>query len=118
MGLDSFTYDPDHRVIVCRPCGTCLVPRPTSWKSHLRAQPHRMRGEELRLTIEQLSSYSLRPVDELRQWRVDRKRPCRPIEGLTVYEGYICCTDDAECDYCTRRIEKMHDHMPAHGKRV
>ncbi|EXK26267.1 hypothetical protein FOMG_17169 [Fusarium oxysporum f. sp. melonis 26406] len=118
MGLDSFTYDPDHRVIVCRPCGTCLVPRPTSWKSHLRAQPHRMRGEELRLTIEQLSSYSLRPVDELRQWRVDRKRPCRPIEGLTVYEGYICCTDDAECDYCTRRIEKMHDHMPAHGKRA
>ncbi|KAH7233831.1 uncharacterized protein BKA55DRAFT_742567 [Fusarium redolens] len=117
MGLDSFTYDPDHRVVVCRPCGTCLIPRPKSWKSHLRAKPHRMRGDELRLTIEQLSSYPLRPVDELRQWRVDRKRPCRPIEGLTVYEGYICCTD-AECDYCTRRIEKMHDHMPAHGKRA
>ncbi|GKU14993.1 unnamed protein product, partial [Fusarium langsethiae] len=64
-----------------------------------------------------LSSYSLRPVDELRQWRVDRKWPCRPIEGLTVYQGYICRTD-AECDYCTRRIEKMHDHVPAHGKRA
>ncbi|EWZ78556.1 hypothetical protein FOWG_17204 [Fusarium oxysporum f. sp. lycopersici MN25] len=76
-----------------------------------------MRGDELRLTIEQLSSYSLRPVEELRQWRVDRKRPYRPIEGLTVYEGYICCTN-AEYDYCTRRIEKIHDHMPAHGKRA
>jgi hypothetical protein len=117
MGLDSFTYDPDHRVIVCRLCGTCLVPKPTSWKRHLRAEPHRMRGDELRLSIEQLSSYSLRPVDELRLWRADRKRPYRSIEGLTIYEGYICCIN-AGCDYCTRRIEKMHDHMPAHGKRA
>jgi hypothetical protein len=118
MGLDSFTYDPDHRVIVCRPCGTCLVPKPTSWKRHLRAEPHRMRGDKLRLSIEQLSSYSLRPVDELRQWRADRKQPCRPIEGLTIYEGYICCCINAGCDYCTRRIERMHGHMPAHGKRA
>ncbi|WKT54183.1 Helicase superfamily 1/2, ATP-binding domain [Fusarium oxysporum f. sp. vasinfectum] len=36
----------------------------------------------------------------------------------TSYGRYICCTDDAKCDYCTRRIEKMHDHMPAHGKRA
>ncbi|GKU13697.1 unnamed protein product [Fusarium langsethiae] len=118
MGLDSFTHDPDHQVIVCRPCGTCLVPKPTSWKRHLRAEPHRMRGDELRLSIERLSSYPLRTVDELRRWRADRKRPCRPIEGLAIYDGYVChCVDD-RCDYCTRRIEKMHDHMPSHGKRA
>ena len=116
MGLDSFAYNPDHRVIVCRPCGTCLVPKITSWKSHLRAGPHRMRGDELGLTVDRLSTYDLRPVEELRQWRHDRKRPCRPLEGLTTYEGYIC-TDD-RCDYCTRRVEKMHDHMPAHGKKA
>ncbi|EWY79533.1 hypothetical protein FOYG_17334 [Fusarium oxysporum NRRL 32931] len=116
MGIDSFVYDPDHQVIACRLCGTCLVPKVTSWKSHLRAEPHRMRGDELRLTVDKLSGYNLRPVEELRQWRPDRKRPCQPIEGLAVYGGYICTQD--RCDHCTRRIEKMHDHLPAHGKRA
>jgi hypothetical protein len=75
-----------------------------------------MRGDELRLTVDKLSGYNLRPVEELRQWRPDRKRPCQPIEGLAVYGGYICTQD--RCDHCTRRIEKMHDHLPAHGKRA
>lgn len=117
MGLDGFAYDPDHRVIVCRICETCLIPKRTSWKSHLRAEPHQMKGETLRSTVEQLSSYELRPVEELRQWRPDRKRPCQPVKGLAVYGGYIC-TEDDKCDYCTRRIETMHDHAPAHGKKA
>ncbi|RGP59870.1 telomere-associated recq-like helicase [Fusarium longipes] len=77
-----------------------------------------MKGETLRSTVEQLSSYKLRPVEELRQWRPDRKRPCRPVKGLAVYGGYICTKDDDKCDYCTRRIETMHDHTPAHGKKA
>lgn len=117
MGLDGFAYDPDHRVIVCRICETCLIPKRTSWKSHLRAEPHQMKGETLRSTVEQLSSYELRPVEELRKWRPDRKRPCQPVKGLAVYGGYIC-TEDDKCDYCTRRIETMHDHAPAHGKKA
>lgn len=88
----------------------------TSWRSHLRAGPHQMRGDELRLAVNLLSTYDLRPVEELRQWRYDRKRPCQPLEGLATYDGYIC-TDD-KCDYCIRRMEKMHNHMPAHGKRA
>jgi hypothetical protein len=75
-----------------------------------------MKGETLRSTVEQLLSYELRPVEELRQWRPDRKRPCQPVKGLAVYGGYIC-TDD-KCDYCTRRIEIMHDHTQAHGKKA
>jgi hypothetical protein len=118
MGLDDFTYDPDHRVIVCRICETCLIPKPTSWKSHLRAEPHQMKGETLRSTVEQLLSYELRPVEELRQWRPDRKRPCQLVKGLAVYGGYICTEDDDKCDYCTRRIETMQDHTPAHGKKA
>lgn len=112
MGLDSFAYSADHQVIVCRPCGTCLVPKATSWRRHLRAEPHRMRGDELRLTVEQFSSYELRPAKELRQRRADRKKPCQPIEGLVMYKGYICTCTEAGCDYCTQRARKMHDHIP------
>jgi hypothetical protein len=118
MGLDSFHYNADHQVIVCRLCGTCLVPKQTSWRSHLRAEPHRMKGDELRLTVERFLSYELRPVEALRQWRADRKRPCRPIEGLTIYEGYICTCTEVQCDYCTRRARKMYDHMPVHGRKA
>ncbi|KAG8664997.1 uncharacterized protein FPOAC1_012975 [Fusarium poae] len=116
MGLDSFHYNADHRVIACRVCETCLIPKLTSWKSHLRAEPHQMKGETLRSTVEQLLSYELRPVEELRQWRPDRKRPCQPVKGLAVYGGCICAVD--KCDYCTRRIETMHDHTRVHGKKA
>ena len=117
MGIDSFLYNQDHRVIVCRPCGTCLIPKVTSWRSYLRAKPHRMSGEELRSTVELFSSYDLRSVEELRQWKRDKTRPCQPIEGLAVFDRSVYCTYD-DCGYCTRRIAKMHDHMPAHGKKA
>ncbi|KAH7111680.1 hypothetical protein B0J13DRAFT_461801 [Dactylonectria estremocensis] len=107
----AFLYDPDHRVVVCRPCGTCLVPKAASWRSHLRAEPHRMRGDELRTTIELLLSYDLRPVEELRQWRPDRTRPCRPIEGLAVFAGY-CCTRDG----CNYHAVPLHRSYPSTGQ--
>src|SRR4051794_31406356 len=88
MGLDALRYDAGHKVVVCRACGTCLIPKVSSWKSHLRAEPHRMVGNELKLTVEALLSYDLRPVEELRQWRPDRTQPCRPIEDLAVFNGY------------------------------
>lgn len=101
MELDSFLYNLHHRVVVCWPCGTCLVPKATSWKSHLRAEPHRMGGDELRSTVELFASYDLRPVEELRQWRADKTRPCRPIKGLTVFNSYHCTHGD--CGYQLRK---------------
>lgn len=117
MGLDTFAYDADHRVVVCRACGTCLAAKATGWRRHLRADPHRMRGDELKATVELLSSYSLRPPEELRQWRPERTRPCRAIDGLRVYVGYRCACA-ADCDFCTIRLAAMHDHMPRHGKKA
>ncbi|KAH7126558.1 hypothetical protein B0J13DRAFT_454339 [Dactylonectria estremocensis] len=116
MGLDSFLYNQDHRVVVCRPCGTCLVPKATSWKSHLRAELHRMGGDELRLTVELFLSYDLRPVEELRQWRADKTRPCWLIDGLTVFNGYYYIYGD--CSYGMRRIAKMHNYMLAHRRKA
>ncbi|KJZ69386.1 hypothetical protein HIM_11225 [Hirsutella minnesotensis 3608] len=117
MGLDTFTYDPDHRVVVCRACGTCLAAKATGWRRHLRADPHRMKGDELKATVELMSSYSLRPAEELRRWRPERTRPCRAIDGLRVYAGYRCACA-ADCDFCTIRLAAMHDHMPRHGKKA
>lgn len=93
------------------------MPKAASWASHLRAEPHRMRGDELKATIELLRTYDLRPTEELRQWRPDRTKPCRPLENLATFAGYRCvCAED--CDFCTQRLAKMHDHMPRHGKRA
>ncbi|KAH7204878.1 uncharacterized protein BKA55DRAFT_531013, partial [Fusarium redolens] len=30
----------------------------------------------------------------------------------------ICTCTEAQCDYCTRRVRKMHDHMPVHGRKA
>jgi len=48
MGLGEFPYDEDHEVIVCMACGTCLGDGKSSWERQLRAEPHRMKGEQLR----------------------------------------------------------------------
>ena len=117
MGADTFVYDADHRVVIRRLCRTCLVPKAASWASHLRAEPHWMRGDELKATIELLWTYDLRPTEELRQWTPDRTKPCRPLENLATFAGYRCvCAED--CDFCTHRRAKVHDHMPRHGKRA
>ena len=58
MSLHQFGYDADHGVIVCQRCATCLVSRKESWIIHLRAAPHRMIGEELRLIVDHLSTYT------------------------------------------------------------
>jgi superfamily II DNA or RNA helicase len=75
-----------------------------------------MRGDELRLTVELLSSYDLRSIEELRRWKADNSRPCRRIEGLADYDGYYCL--HGSCSYSTRRLQKMHDHMPTHKKKA
>ncbi|KAL7940521.1 hypothetical protein V8C42DRAFT_337355 [Trichoderma barbatum] len=52
-----------------------------------------MRGEELQTTVELLSTYNLQEQDELRRWRLGRRTPCRRVDSLTVYAGYICLCD-------------------------
>lgn len=73
-------------------------------------------GEQLRRTIELLSTYDLRGAEELRQRRPHRRRPCEIIDGLTEYGGFICMCDVKRCDFITTRLELMHDHMPRHGR--
>lgn len=119
MGADNFVYDEEHRGVVCERCGTCLAPGgPRNWKDHLGKKPHHMKGDELRRTIGLLSTYDLRGKEELRQWRPNRRTPCRRIEHLVAYNGYICTSDRETCDFVTTRLDTMYGHMPRHGKRA
>ncbi|KAG6046290.1 hypothetical protein E4U39_001461 [Claviceps sp. Clav50 group G5] len=126
MGLEDFSYNAEHRVMVCLKCGTCLVPgrgEPSSeiilrpWMRHLRLKPHQLRGKELKAAVALLLSHDLRNRDELRRWKPDRRKPCRPIEGLSTFSGYICLCDKATCDFATRRLQRMMTHMAQHGRR-
>lgn len=116
MGATDFVYNAEHRVVICRKCGTCLAPGgPKAWKDHLGRKPHWMKGDELRTTVELLSTYDLRGKEELRKWRPGRRTPCEPIEALAEHPGYICLCETETCDFVTTRLEAMHGHMPRHG---
>jgi hypothetical protein len=77
-----------------------------------------MKGDELRLMVEWFLSYELRIVEALRQWRADRKRPCRPIEGLTIYRGYICTCIEAQYDYYMQQARKIYNYMPVYRRKA
>lgn len=112
--VDNFV---EHRVVVCQKCETCLAPGGAKqWKYHLRRKPHNLGGEKLRKVIELLSTYDLRGNEELKRWRPDRRAACERIAGLKVYAGYLCECDSKRCDFATRRLGTMHDHMPSHGR--
>ncbi|KIS65887.1 uncharacterized protein UMAG_10980 [Mycosarcoma maydis] len=121
MAIDNFVYNAEHGVIICRQCESCLVAKEGSWVSHLRNRPHSMKGELLVRTLEHFHSFgNLSSVDDLRRRAADRRRlrqPCRPIDGLALYEGFICnCTKT--CFFSTRRLDKIRNHMSVHGKKA
>ena len=90
----------------------------SSGARHLRRGPHRLQGKPLQQRVDMLSGYELRGRQELRQLRPRRRTPCRKIEGLTSYAGYICLCSIAECDFATIRLEAIHGHVPRHRKRA
>ncbi|KAG6195332.1 hypothetical protein E4U50_000308, partial [Claviceps purpurea] len=127
MGLEDFRYDAEHQVMVCLKCATCLVPgsggpgtktRQNPWENHLRAAPHLLRKQELKTMLSLLSEHKLRDAEELRRRMPDPRTPCRKIEGLATFTGYLCCcnVNEAPCTFVTRSLARMEDHMPRHGR--
>ncbi len=113
----AFCYNVEHAVIVCRRCASCIIPRPSAWAHHLRAEPHRMRGRVLQATMERFRSYDLRTEAQLRQQKVSRVTPCKALDGLATYAGY-CCTHDG-CRFYTRRLSTMkYEHVLLHGEKA
>jgi len=106
-----FSYDPIHRVVVCRLCSSCVVPGRRSQERHLRAKPHRLTGDTLKTTVQLLDSYDLRTVAELREHKPRARDERRPIEHLASYDGFSCL--QLECDFSTRHRLRMREHMSA-----
>ncbi|KAG5928076.1 hypothetical protein E4U60_007852, partial [Claviceps pazoutovae] len=128
MGLEDFRYDAEHQVMVCLKCATCLVPgrggpgtktRQNPWENHLRAPPHGLLKQELKTMLRLLSEHELRDAEELRRRMPDPRTPCRKIEGLATFTGYLCCcsVNEAPCTFVTRSLARMEDHMPRHGRK-
>ncbi|KAG6091707.1 hypothetical protein E4U14_001083, partial [Claviceps sp. LM454 group G7] len=128
MGLEDFRYDAEHQVMVCLKCATCLVPgsdgpgnktRQDPWENHLRAPPHRLLKQELKTMLAMLSACELRDAEELQRRMPDPRTPCRKIEGLATFTGYLCCcnVNEVPCTFVTRSLPRMKRHMPRHGRK-
>ena len=109
MGLEDFLYNKEHQVMVCQPCTTCLIPsdggpgseiRSRPWVRHLRGEPHRLRGPALQAAIGFLSSYELQEGEELRRRRPDRRKPCRPIQGLATFARVLLPLRQSSMRFC------------------
>lgn len=101
--------DPAHRVVVCYACRSCVAPGPRSQERHLRGEPHRLLGATLSTTVQLLSSYRLRTVEELKEAKPQFEDKCQLIENLESYDGFRCL--QAGCAYCTRHLPKIKRHV-------
>jgi hypothetical protein len=107
--MNYFSYNSVHQVVVCHLCHSCIVPGSQSQEYHLRAEPHRLLGPELKTTLELFSTYSLRTLEELKQHKPQAEDKCQVIEHLAVYDGFYCL--QPECQYGTRHARKIRKHM-------
>lgn len=106
-----FSYNPTHKVVICHICRSCIIPGASSQERHLRAQPHRLLGDELKATAELLNSYDLRSVAELREHKPRLGDKCQAIKHLASYNGFYCL--HPQCSYSTCLLPKMKKHWAA-----
>ncbi|KFY28326.1 hypothetical protein V491_00528 [Pseudogymnoascus sp. VKM F-3775] len=75
---------------------------------HLRAEPHRLLGSALKSTVQLLSGYELRTVEELRAHKPQPEDECEQIQQLASYSGSRCL--EPGCDYAMRHRRKRREH--------
>jgi hypothetical protein len=106
-----FSYNPIHRVAICHIYKSCIIPGAHSQERHLRAQPHRLLGDELKATVQLLSSYNLRSIAELREYKPRPEDRYQIIEHLVSYNGVYCL--QPQYSYSTCRLPKIKEHWAA-----
>jgi hypothetical protein len=111
-----FSYNPVHQVIVCSNCHSCILPGRASQTRHLRAKPHRLRGDALKATLQLFSSYSVRTVDELRAYKPRAEDGVTRIKGLAPYPGFHCL--QSGCVHHTRSLQTATKHAAVHKKEL
>lgn len=116
----SFFFNQDHQIIICQACSTCLNPVSTALERHLRGSPHLLTGAILKATLQQLSSYNARTVEDLKRYKPTltltcNARPIPRIEHLAAYQGWRCLAEP-DCRYYTRVRKAMQKHVAAQHK--
>jgi hypothetical protein len=106
-----FLYNSDHQVVVCHLCRSCIVPGRQSFERHLRADPHRLLGAELKASLELLLSHRLKTAAELKETKPKTEDACPVIDGLECYSGFRCL--QTGCQYATRNSRDIRRHMPS-----
>jgi hypothetical protein len=110
--LTDLSYHRTHGVVVCKPCKTCIVPGRPNQERHLRAQPHRLLGAELKAASEYLDGLDLKTAEQL---GLDKPTGVvAPIPHLKVHDGFRCLLGDV---FLTANLPRMRDHMVTHGKK-
>jgi hypothetical protein len=84
-----FPYLPEWRVVVCEECGYCLRPGEGSTTRHLRREPHRLRGAELRALVELLGSYDVGHLSNGHGQRGILPKRCRGCGSTTDSDASV-----------------------------
>ncbi|KAI9771734.1 MAG: hypothetical protein M1839_002748 [Geoglossum umbratile] len=106
---DIFRYLPDHRILVCVPCG--YVVQPQSITSHLQKKEH----HDLSLKDRRaLRTYALsHDLTKLEDVKVP-DAGAMPLPGLRLMNGYAC----GFCSYLTTNVYSLREHgRRKHDKR-
>jgi hypothetical protein len=104
-----FSHNPVYQVVVCYICHSCIVPGRRNQEQHLQAKPYRLFGDPLSITVQLLSSYSLRTAHELKEYKPRLGDEYQPIKHLACYDSFYYL--QPEYKYCTRHPQKIKEHV-------
>ena len=82
-----FIYNPVHKIVICQACKSGIIPGPRSQERHLRAEPYRLSGNALNITVQLLSNYNLRTIKELKEYKPRPEDNYELIESLPLEMG-------------------------------
>ncbi|KFY96556.1 hypothetical protein V500_02410 [Pseudogymnoascus sp. VKM F-4518 (FW-2643)] len=116
---ETSVFDLDATKILCCALVIGFVTMEITWRQsrqeqHLRADPHRLLGDVLKATVQLLSNYELKTIEELKDQARKLGARYAPIEGLARYDGFCCL--HAQCAYSTRHLPKMKEHVSSSYK--
>ena len=104
-----FSYNLIYQVIICQTCQSCIIPGARSQERHLRARPHCLVGQALQAALQQLSSYQLRTVEQLKQAKPRLGASCPALPNLASYPGLQCLQPG--CSFKTRQLTAIRGHV-------
>ena len=115
MPFIDLEYNPEHQVLVYKPCQTYVEPSRKSIKKHLRSQPHRLTGQTLKSHLEYADALVLRSLESL--WTKKPLGRVLAIKHLKLWIGYQCLLCRAG-EFLTSHFPRIRDHTVVYSKKA